>query len=121
MLSEQALARRVVPFTLRLASAMQRSRIEGFFSSDSSTSNVASSDTWRPIFSNRFWTFSRISSETSKLRPFTPIRIWPLLVAQRRRRDGKARGRWVKRRGRLGPAPITLPSTARHDRGQLYG
>src|SRR5215217_7054310 len=48
--------------------------MRGFFSSLSSTSRTAYSDTCRPMRSNRFSTWPRSSSVTSRFRPLTSIR-----------------------------------------------
>src|SRR3954452_10091889 len=66
-------ARSVTPFSTRVASATMPSGIAGFFSSLSSTSRRARSDTWLATFRKRFSTYSRSSSLTGVLRPLTSI------------------------------------------------
>src|SRR4051812_9217715 len=66
-------ARSVTPLSTRVASATMPSGIAGFFSSLSSTSRRASSDTWLATFRKRFSTYSRSSSLTGVLRPLTSI------------------------------------------------
>ena len=75
MSGEASLARRVTPFSPSVASATILSAIRGFFSSQSSTSSVASSETCLPTRANRWITASRSSSVTSTFLPRTSILI----------------------------------------------
>src|SRR4051794_19370417 len=58
---------------MRVASATMLSGIAGFFSSRSSISRRARSETWLATLRNRFSTYSRSSSLTGVLRPLTSI------------------------------------------------
>src|SRR3954447_21470718 len=58
---------------MRVASATMLSGMAGFFSSRSSISRRARSETWLATFRNRFSTYSRSSSLTGVLRPLTSI------------------------------------------------
>src|SRR5512132_2334791 len=75
MSGDASSARSVTPLRARVASATIRSAILGFFSSRSSTSSVASSETWFPTLANRWLTAARSSSVTSTFLPRTSILI----------------------------------------------
>src|SRR3954452_1521177 len=79
MSGEASFARSVTPFKPSVASATMRSEIRGFFSSQSSTSSTASSETCLPTLWKRWITAWRISSVTSTFRPRTSILISRLL------------------------------------------
>ena len=96
MSGEASLARSVTPFSPRVASATIRSEIRGFFSSQSSTSRVANSETCLPTRWNRWTTASRSSSVTSTFLPRTSI-----LTSASFRRAGGVMLRPTPPRGKL--------------------
>ena len=75
--AEASRARSVTPFRRSVASATFESAIEGFFSTSSSTSSWARSETCLTTRPNRSSTCSRKLSVTAVLRPRTSILIGP--------------------------------------------
>ena len=81
-----SLARIVVPLRRSVASATYLSAMRGFFSSVSSTSRVASSETCLPTLLKRLRIASSSSAVTSVFRPRTSILTASLLAVERKRR-----------------------------------